>query len=324
MSKKTDVKRREFVFIHECETCNPNGDPLRGNEPRFDEETQTIWVSDERYKRNIRDTWKDWGNLIWIDYIGEEAVTIDKRMKILMIQTGKKQTLLGNQEEGEIDWDTLIKDVKLKTFPRKNLEEALFSCIDVRVFGAVLSIKNINRSYVGPVQFTWGKSLHPARIISNRGTTRMTSNERSKQGTFRLDSFVPYAIIGTSGTVNPYNAQKTGMTENDFLSMRKALWSSYLHVSSRTKVGQSPLLWIEVISPPDKEYYIGNLHRHVLVKTHKPEPASLNDVTIDLTPLVSVVPPDCTIEVYVHKKVVDGVDFGDIPESNIHVVVEMP
>src|SRR5438132_2780052 len=47
------AKRSELLFFYDARMCNPNGDPNE-NKPRFDEETQKLYVTEFRLKRTIR------------------------------------------------------------------------------------------------------------------------------------------------------------------------------------------------------------------------------------------------------------------------------
>ena len=47
--------KKEILFLWDGENWNPNGDMLRDNAPRIDEETGIAEVTDVRIKRTIRD-----------------------------------------------------------------------------------------------------------------------------------------------------------------------------------------------------------------------------------------------------------------------------
>src|SRR5919197_4012805 len=49
----TLAKRSEILFFYDCRMSNPNGDPDE-NKPRFDSETNKIYVTEFRLKRTIR------------------------------------------------------------------------------------------------------------------------------------------------------------------------------------------------------------------------------------------------------------------------------
>ena len=60
----TSPRQSDIAFLWDATNCNPNGDPLSGDEPRRDPVTGKAHVSMYRLKRYLRDQMHD-------DHIGE-------------------------------------------------------------------------------------------------------------------------------------------------------------------------------------------------------------------------------------------------------------
>lgn len=226
--------RSEFLFIYDVKDSNPNGDPLDENKPRVDEETGQVIVTDVRLKRTIR------------DYLATA-----KNQDIFIIEMKDDKGNLKTKEDRSADF---------KDDPRTILEK----CIDMRLFGATTAIKDKTITWIGPVQFKFGRSLH--RIdgpIFIKGTTVMPSKEGKKQGTFREEWIVPYALIAFHGVANEYAAKETLLTENDLLLMMEAMWNGTKGLITRSKFGQMPRLLFRVIYNQGCDFYIGELDKLV-------------------------------------------------------------
>jgi len=226
--------RSEFLFIYDVKDANPNGDPLDENKPRLDEETRQVIVTDVRLKRTVR------------DYLA--AV---KGLEVFIIEARDENGNLRTKEDRSADFED---------DPNKILEK----CIDMRLFGATTAIKGKTVTWTGPVQFKFGRSLH--RIdgpVLIKGTTVMPSKEGKKQGTFREEWIVPYALIAFHGVANEYAAETTRLTEEDLKLMMEALWKGTKDLITRSKFGQMPRLLIRVIYKEGEDFYIGELDKLV-------------------------------------------------------------
>ena len=170
MSEESEIKIRDadILYLYDVKLANPNGDPDEENRPRMDEITRRALVSDVRLKRYFRDYWLGKGLDIWVR-TGEEGevYTATQRIGIL-----KK----------EFD----ISDVNSREFFNKLLERL----IDIRLFGATIPIKGKtegeageSHSLTGPVQFSWGYSLHPVEIVlSSTITSMFAGREKGEKG----------------------------------------------------------------------------------------------------------------------------------------------
>ncbi len=236
----TIKNRSEFLFIYDVKDANPNGDPLDENKPRLDEETRQIIVTDVRLKRTIR------------DYLA----TV-KGMDIFIIEMKDENGNLRTKEDRSADFGD-------------DPQEILKKCIDMRLFGATTAIKGKTITWTGPVQFKYGRSLHcvdgPVLI---KGTTVMPSKEGKKQGTFREEWIVPYALIAFYGVANEYAARTTQLTEEDLALMQEAMWKGTKDLITRSKFGQMPRLLLRLVYKEGEDFYLGELDK--LVSWHPQE-----------------------------------------------------
>jgi len=226
--------RSEFLFIYDVKDANPNGDPLDENKPRVDEETGQVIVTDVRLKRTIR------------DYLA----TV-KGLEIFIIEDRDENGNLRTKEDRSADFGD-------------DPNEILQKCIDMRLFGATTAIKGKTITWTGPVQFKFGRSLH--RIdgpVLVKGTTVMPSKEGKKQGTFREEWIVPYALIAFHGVANEYAAKTTHLTEEDLNLMQEAMWKGTKDLITRSKFGQMPRLLLRIVYKEGEDFYIGELDKLV-------------------------------------------------------------
>jgi len=226
--------RSEFLFIYDVKDANPNGDPLDENKPRVDEETGQVIVTDVRLKRTIR------------DYLA----TV-KGLDVFIIEMRDGEGNLRTKEDRTADF---------KDDPNLILEK----CVDMRLFGATTAIKGKTITWTGPVQFKFGRSLHkidgPVLI---KGTTVMPSQEGKKQGTFREEWIVPYALIAFHGVANEYAAKETHLTEDDIKLMVEAMWGGTRDLITRSKFGQMSRLLLRIVYKEGSDFYIGELDKLV-------------------------------------------------------------
>lgn len=259
---ETIKNRSELLFLYEIENANPNGDPLNENRPRFDAENSTIIVSDVRLKRTIRD--------YWFEYKGFNG------------NNGKDIFV---RETKYVDGDKeYVSDGKRRAVAfSESRDKVLESCIDIRVFGGVLPLKNDSITLTGPTQFQMGCSLHKTEIITEQGTGAFASGDKKSQSTFRTEYKVPYALIGFNGVINEKSAKYSQMNDDDKKLLEEGIWEGTKNLISRSKFGQNPILLI-TINYKDS-FYIGNLRQRLKLISDKNDLAirGLADFKLDLT-----------------------------------------
>lgn len=242
----TAVKNNsDFLFIFDATNTNPNGDADQENKPRMDAETKTLLVSDVRRKRDIRDFLAHKGYEIFVHTLNDKKVTMEQMFKAVM----EKYKL--NQADAD---------------PTLQAECILEHMIDMRLFGSAMAVGKITRTFTGPVQLTWGYSLHPVDLVKSNSIVTIMNDDSS---TFGKMYKAHYAMVAHSGTINKFAAEKTGLTEEDCAVFRQAIVQSMMNNLTHSKQGQQPLLYLEVVYQEHFDGYIGDLRRFIDVKLVK-------------------------------------------------------
>ena len=282
------IRSGEILFVKCVKDGIPNRDPLRDSDARriFGEEDGRISLSDVSIKRDVRDyvlaRYPDGGeNRSMFVFCREERTDGNKLLGREKLAT----TILGRAErEGE-----------------KDLRDALLtSAFDMRVFGAVFSVKKKSFHQVGPVQFGWAHSLHPVETRYVQGTVVMPSKdtemtdegekEGKSQGTIWTTYTLPFAAFAMPGVINAQIAGDTGMSEEDVEVLLEGLWKGTINRQARGRGIQQPLflLHVEYEDPFDR---IGFLEEGVQVEPERDAwlggkpPSSLEEIKLNVEKL---------------------------------------
>lgn len=242
------VHNADLLFLYDAKLTNPNGDPDDENRPRMDPFTRRALVSDVRLKRYLRDYWLSRGQDVWVrtreDGSRQDATSREKELRELYGQeTGQDLAKGGTRsDENYRNW-----------FLRR--------LIDVRLFGATLPIKGekaekaegnrgLSEQYTGPVQFSWGYSLHPVELNPSKSITSVFAGrggEKGEYGTIGKDWRLLYALIAFWGHVAKQRAHATGLTAQDLEALEDALLHALSsEATTRSKIGQTPRLYLRV------------------------------------------------------------------------------
>jgi len=224
-------KNSDFIFIYDAKMANPNGDPDEENRPRMDYDRGINLVSDLRAKRYVRDYLADCGEDIFVSTVDNKYVTADKRVTEVF-------------KEKASDDDVLNK------------------WIDVRLFGATMTVKGDNKIFTGPVQFNWGYSLNKAELFEASITSHFSTGENKKQGTIGKDFRVYYSLIAFSGIISAKRAGITKLSNDDISKFDSAVVESIPLLATRSKIGQYPRLYLRLEYKDDKKF-IGDLRDHI-------------------------------------------------------------
>jgi CRISPR-associated protein Csh2 len=177
----------------------------------------------------------------------------------------------------EIDVDsTLKKDLfKLNKPEEKNLSKhldwLLSKLIDVRFFGATMPLKNeggkgASITFTGPIQFNWGYSLN--KVVGPMESSAITSTfagAKEDYSTMGKDYRVNYSLIAFHGIISANRAKSTMLTNSDIAIFDNAILKSIpLEATTRSKTGQSPLLYIRV-EYNNSEYLLGDLRKYLKI-----------------------------------------------------------
>ncbi|MEM1666459.1 MAG: type I-B CRISPR-associated protein Cas7/Csh2 [Nitrososphaerota archaeon] len=259
---KKELPNSEILLIYEAKMCNPNGDPDAENRPRIDPKTNINLVSDVRLKRFFRDylVEKFGEGHVYVTKISGESVRADTRV----------EKLLGTLDESKV-------------------HEVLRKCLDARLFGATVPIgkgeveRGASKSFVGPVQFTWGFSLHKVELMDSSAITSIFSGREAAEryGTMGRDWRVYYSLISFYGVVSGRRAEGTGMTEDDLKVFDNFLWKALqVQPTTRSKIGERPHLYLR-IEYKDSETVLGDLRRFVKVTPKTETIRDLKDLDLN-------------------------------------------
>lgn len=242
---ESKVTNQEIMFLWDASMCNPNGDMAADNAPRFDEVDEKAIVSDVRIKRTIRD------DLQYRKNMGEQIFI-------------NNEVILSHDNEETVTAERMFDLLKAREENKEKAEKEVFlSCIDNRLFGGVAPKSGLQ--LVGPVQFSWTKSLNETETILKSGTGAFATKpkddkeEAKFKKTFRADNYLPYALFAMYGTVNAQNAAQCETTEEDVMLMLDSLWYGTKFLNTRSKMGQKPRLLIRIKYKKESKYFIGLL-----------------------------------------------------------------
>lgn len=236
---------REFLLYSDCIMANGNGDMLNDNQPRQDERTGKLEMSDVRIKRYIRDEWDNRGEKVFVKPVkNEKGLFIDCKGVA----------------------DKVIADEKIQ---EDKLEDKLKSDYkDVKLFGAVITKPKFN--ITGPMQIMWSRSINEAEVKFAQGTSVFTgAKSEAKQGTTWSKYFTPYALFKTYMVYNDLVAKKQNIviTEDDIVDFKDVLINGIKNYKSTSK-NQVPRLLVEVVY--NKNYIDGELD-YIDVKSSTPD-----------------------------------------------------
>ncbi|AEM58841.1 CRISPR-associated protein Csh2 (plasmid) [Haloarcula hispanica N601] len=284
------TNRSEIVFLYDAVDANPNGNPLSGaNRPRIDPQTQQAIVTDVRLKRYLRDQLDDDGHGVYIRNVQEDGD-----------QYTRGQLLEDRLEEVDPDDYDLDDDEEVEEFRDDIFGEFLNQSVDVRYFGATMSVdtdeayaKHLPDHFTGPVQFSPGKSMHA--VNENEEYDSLTSviatQENKQQGGFDLDDHrIQYGLIRFHGLVDEHGAADTNLTAADVERLDTLCWRAIKNQTiSRSKVGQEPRLYCR-IEYADESFHLGGLDRDLEIDGEHSKPdeelRTVRDLTLDVTDLV--------------------------------------
>jgi len=268
MSDSIVNNRSEIVFLYDIKDANPNGDPMNENKPRIDEETGINIVTDTRLKRTIRDYLHNF-----------------KGQDVFIIEEIKEDGMQKTREER-------IEDLKITS--KKDEIKLLNKYIDLRLFGATIALaakekrgRGRSITWIGPVQFRFGRSLHRVEPQTIKGTSVMPSREQVTRGTFIETQVLPYSLICFYGIINENAAKTTNLTESDVNLLLDGIWNGTKNLITRSKMGQMPRLLLKV-NYKEKNYHIGDLDKKVRLDHEKDdtEVRDMSEVKLDVTKLI--------------------------------------
>ncbi len=247
----------DILYLYDAKLANPNGDPDEENKPRMDDATGRNLVSDVRLKRYLRDYWLNSETSdIWVRRNVDGSTTDAK---------GRMKNLLSAYKDAsgrEVKEKDASKDKEFKTW-------LLGELLDVRLFGATMPMSGSSLTFTGPVQFSWGYSLHRVEINSS-ATISSTfagrdSGDKGDYGTFGKDWRVLYSLISFYGIVTRHRAKHTELQAEDIQTLDDAMLRALpSEATSRSKIGQLPRLYLRVEYNEDVNAKLGDMREDVV------------------------------------------------------------
>jgi CRISPR-associated protein Csh2 len=240
------AKRAEILYFYDSRMSNPNGDPNE-NKPRFDEETQKIYVTEFRLKRTIRKYLNE--------IMGRKILLRQELDEDLERELGEQSLKMLDKLAAPYIYEVDGKGGKDKKKIKKiKQDELLADHIDIKLFGILFAVGEVQFKQVGPVQFVMGQSLNNINSdsdiipISMTALVPNTKNEAglSKGGSFGEKWIVRYAFIQHHGFVNNNAAKEVNLTESDVNTMLKAMWNGTDALVTTSKFGQKSRLLVKV------------------------------------------------------------------------------
>lgn len=256
----------DFLFIYEAIQCNPNGDPDQENKPRMDYDTKTNLVTDTRVKRFIRDylTAKNDEEVVFVNMEKNNKVSVDSKLKAVVKRTvdneGELEKAFADNPEAlktykdilakEKDAEKVWKTITAKNFKHKDVNYELLAYlvkekfIDIRMFGSAFAVGGFTKAYTGPIQLNWGYSFNKVELMDSSSIVTIMADDSS---TFGKDYRLHYSLLGFNGTINAPAAKSTGLSNEDVVIFRDAIWESIPANPTRSKLNQYPKLYVEVV-----------------------------------------------------------------------------
>jgi len=261
--------RYEIVFLYDVRDSNPNGDPDTSNMPRMDDTTGENIVTDVRLKRTIRDHWMSQGKDVLV-----RAETDDEGNRKSMDALATEYLGLGK-----------IDKKKAGEARRKLANEMPKDFIDVRTFGAAITLKDANFSITGPVQFGLGRSLNLPNINSRSITTTLASGEDKGMGTIGMYHTVDYSLIRFHGLVNENSAKLVGFSEEDLKDLFNAMWFGTKQLNTRSKFNHMPR-FLMVVKSKDGQSQVGDLDLCLNLSERK-ELTNISEAKLEVSALIN-------------------------------------
>ena len=199
-------------MVFRVENANPNGDPLEGNRPRTNDNGYGE-VTGECIRRKIRNRFIHMGLPVFVQ---SDSLCVDGYGSLAERLAARKDIL------------NALKDGKTQ---KEGIRIACETWLDVRLFGQIFAfsgVKTANASVHGAVTICHGTSVEPV-VIKEIHITKSTNGEnkgdaRGKSSdTMGSKSMVEQGLYVVKGSVNPFYAEKNGVSDEDVEVLKTAL-----------------------------------------------------------------------------------------------------
>ena len=291
----------DFAVVFSVKNANPNGDPLNGNRPRT--------------------TFEGFGEL--------SDVCLKRKIRNRLLENGHEEGkgIFVQSDDNRIDAYRSLReraDGELKTVKKEGNLFADAACkkwLDVRAFGQVFAFKaetkkkkgkngdsdeedengddkSVSIGIRGPVSVHSAYSLNPVNISSIQITKSVSGEgDGSKRGsdTMGMKHRVDSGTYVFYGSMNPQLASKTGFSDDDSESIKKALISLFENDSSSARPDGSmevnKVIWWKH-NCPSGQYSSAKVHRSLVLKKADgiSEPKDFYDYKLSIDELNGLVP----------------------------------
>lgn len=275
------INNSEILFIYECVTCNPNGDPDDENKPRMDYNSNRNLVSDVRLKRYIRDYFTNYENEeIFVSKINGETVDATNRLKKL-IEKYKEEIKKGENLKDLLKGKNQDPDEKKLT---GHLDWLLSKLIDVRMFGTTMPIKSGDTNkgssitFTGPIQFNWGYSLNKINEPMESNTITSTfAGKGEEYSTMGKDYRLAYSLVAFYGIISGKRAEQTKLNTEDIKLFDKAMLKAIpMEANTRSKIGQTPLFYLRA-EYNGNDFFTGDFRKYIKIADKEENEMNFDD-----------------------------------------------
>ena len=251
---------KDYVFIHDVEEGNPNGDPKNNNLPR-ELSTGNLIVSDVSIKRKIRNYREAQGDNIFI----KPGNSLNSKLK-----SNKGSTIVErNDNINKEYWDNRVFGVVANTGDKDSGTD------DVKIASGTTH---------GPIQIFHSKSINKP-FTHNAQITRCVSTKENNNHTMGNKIFTEYALFKGSAVLDANRAEKSGMTIEDEEKFLDGLQNAFTNHASNSS-GIQTMRKIYVFEHPagkEKQQHITFREAvKVTVKKGVVDPESFDDFEIIL------------------------------------------
>ena len=290
----------DFLMYYTVTGANPNGGPDIMNLPRLDYEGHGE-VSDVCLKRKMRNRIQDFGNEIFVQSDGRETdefrclarradEVIKKDMSVDEVQKEACKKWFDVRAFGQVFAFKAAKSTKSKVSKKDKAQE----------FDADAENAGVSIFVRGPVSVHPSKSIDPVVIRTMQITKSVNGDEPGKSGKssdrMGSKSFVDFGLYVVKGAINVQLAEKTGFTEEDAETIKKALTTLFENdVSAARPEGSMEVCKVYWFKHNNKygQCSTAKVHRSVKAVKKVERPTCFEDYELVYTPPVEGL--DCEI-----------------------------
>ncbi len=186
-----------------------------------------------------------------------------------------------------VDDKPVTADKRIKDLKDSSEEWILENLTDVRMFGATMTVKGDNKTFIGPIQFNWGYSLNKVELLEASITSHFSSSETKGQGSIGKDYRVKYSLIAFAGVISGNRAEKTKLKEEDLYLLDESMKYAIPNLATRSKIGQYPRLYMRV-EYVDSETILGDYRDYIELEAKTSNSRDITECSLKVDKLVGL------------------------------------